>query len=315
MATVAAIGVGRSTTHALAAATARPLSSWVHCRLRTIPPNGHCVPASFSRSAPDSPGTRGDALNRAFDLPPKVGVRRDHSCPIGSGTLFVTWDVGCPSTPHQVGVPRPNPNPARGYRGPVDLPELLVADVAEWRSWLNGHHSKSQGVWLVLAKKSTTHPTTLSYAQALDEAICFGWIDGQLGRRDNETFRRRFTPRSVGSPWSRRNVAIAEGLSASGRMHRSGEDQVRQAKADGRWNAAYAGQATAEVPEDLAKALIADPRAQKMFQMLTSANRYSILYRIGRAKKAETRRRLIDQFVETLARGETIHPQSRRSPD
>ena len=197
----------------------------------------------------------------------------------------------------------------------MDLPELLVADVAEWRSWLNGHHSKSQGVWLVLAKKSTTHPTTLSYAQALDEAICFGWIDGQLGRRDNETFRRRFTPRSVGSPWSQRNVAIAEGLSASGRMHRSGEDEVRQAKADGRWNAAYAGQATAEVPEDLAKALIADPRAQKMFQMLTSANRYSILYRIGRAKKAETRRRLIDQFVETLARGETIHPQSRRSPD
>ena len=211
-------------------------------------------------------------------------------------------------------MPRPNPNPARGYRGPVDLPELLVADVAEWRSWLNGHHSKSQGVWLVLAKKSTTHPTTLSYAQALDEAICFGWIDGQLGRRDNETFRRRFTPRSIGSPWSRRNVAIAQGLSASGRMHRSGEDQVRQAKADGRWNAAYAGQATAEVPEDLAKALIADPRAQNMFQMLTSANRYSILYRIGRAKKAETRRRLIDQFVETLARGETIHPQVEDHP-
>jgi hypothetical protein len=105
-----------------------------------------------------------------------------------------------------------------GYREPVDLPELLVADAAEWRTWLRGHHSKSQGVWLVLAKKGTTHPTTLSYDQALDEAICFGWIDGQLGRRDNATFRRRFTPRNARSPWSQRNVAIAERLSASGRM-------------------------------------------------------------------------------------------------
>ena len=149
-----------------------------------------------------------------------------------------------------------------GYREPVDLPELLVADTAEWRTWLRGHHSKSQGVWLVLAKKGTTHPTTLSYDEALDEAICFGSIDGQLGRRDNATFRRRFTPRNARSPWSHRNVAIAERLSASGRMHRSGEDEVRQAKADGRWNAAYAGQASVEVPEDLADALIANPRAQ-----------------------------------------------------
>jgi uncharacterized protein YdeI (YjbR/CyaY-like superfamily) len=201
-----------------------------------------------------------------------------------------------------------------GYREPVDLPELLVADTAEWRTWLRGHHSKSQGVWLVLAKKGTTHPTTLSYDEALDEAICFGWIDGQLGRRDNATFRRRFTPRNARSPWSQRNVAIAERLSTSGRMHRSGEDEVRQAKADGRWNTAYAGQASVEVPEDLADALIANPRAQARFQTLTSANRYSILYRIGSAKKVETRARRIEQFVEMLARGETIHPQGPRSP-
>jgi uncharacterized protein YdeI (YjbR/CyaY-like superfamily) len=135
-----------------------------------------------------------------------------------------------------------------GYRETVDLPELLVADTAEWRTWLRGNHSKSQGVWLVLAKKGRTHPTTLSYDEALDEAICFGWIDGQLGRRDNATFRRRFTPRNVRSPWSQRNVAIAERLSASGQMHRSGEDEVRQAKADGRWNTAYAGQAGVGVP-------------------------------------------------------------------
>ena len=194
----------------------------------------------------------------------------------------------------------------------MDLPELLVADAPEWRTWLSGHHSTSQGVWLVLAKKGTAHPTTLSYGDALDEAICFGWIDGQLGRRDNATFLRRFTPRNARSPWSQRNVAIAERLSASGRMHRSGEDEVQRAKVDGRWSTAYAGQASVEVPEDLANALIGNPRAQAIFQKLTSANRYSILYRIGSAKKAETRARRIEQFVEMLARGETIHPQDPR---
>ncbi len=205
-------------------------------------------------------------------------------------------------------------SPGRRYRDAVDLPELLVADAAEWRTWLSGHHATSQGVWLVLAKKGTTHPTTLSYNEALDEAICFGWIDGQLGRRNDVTFRRRFTPRNARSPWSRRNVAIAEGLSASGRMHRSGEDAVRQAKADGRWKAAYAGQAGVEVPEDLGNALTANPRAQAMFQKLSRADRYSILYRIGSAKKLETRARRIEQFVEMLARGETPHPQGPRSP-
>ena len=194
------------------------------------------------------------------------------------------------------------------------LPELLVADAAGWRTWLDDHHSNSQGVWLVLAKKGATNPTTLSYNEALDEAICFGWIDGQLGHRDATTFRRRFTPRNARSPWSQRNVAIAERLSASGRMHRSGEDEVRQAKADGRWKAAYAGQAGADIPPDLASALKANPGAHAMFQTLTSANRYSILYRIGSAKKTETRARRIEQFVEMLARGETIHPQGPRSP-
>jgi uncharacterized protein YdeI (YjbR/CyaY-like superfamily) len=197
----------------------------------------------------------------------------------------------------------------------VDFPELLVADAAEWRTWLSSNQSKSQGVWLVLAKKGTTHPTTLSYDEALDEAICFGWIDGQLGRRDSATFRRRFTPRNARSPWSQRNVAIAERLSASGRMHRSGEDEVRRAKADGRWSTAYAGQVSAEVPKDLANALAANPPARAMFRKLTSANRYSILYRIGNAKKIETRARRIEKFVEMLARGETIHPQGPGSPE
>jgi uncharacterized protein YdeI (YjbR/CyaY-like superfamily) len=203
----------------------------------------------------------------------------------------------------------------RRYRYAVDSPELLVADAAEWRTWLSSNQTKSQGVWLVLAKKGTTHPTTLSYDEALDEAICFGWIDGQLGRRDSATFRRRFTPRNARSPWSQRNVAIAERVRASGRMHRSGEDEVRRAKADGRWSTAYAGQASAEVPEDLANALAANPRAQAMFLKLTSANRYAILYRIESAKKIETRARRIEKFIGMLARGETIHPQGPASSE
>jgi len=112
----------------------------------------------------------------------------------------------------------------------MDLPELLVADADEWRRWLSAHHADSRDVWLVLAKKGKADPTTLSYDGALDEAICFGWIDGQLGRRDTATFRRRFTPRKARSPWSQRNAAIAERLTASGRMHQSGEDEVREAR-------------------------------------------------------------------------------------
>ena len=198
------------------------------------------------------------------------------------------------------------------YHGALELPELMVADDAAWRTWLNGNHAKSPGVRLVLAKKGTTQPTTLTYDEALEEAICFGWIDGQLGRRDSTTFLRRFTPRSPRSAWSQRNAAIAERLSASGRMHRSGDDEVQRAKADGRWEAAYAGQSGAEVPEDLARALAANPRAQAMFQTLTSANQYSIIYRVGSAKKVETRARRVEQFVEMLARGETFHPQGPR---
>ena len=192
----------------------------------------------------------------------------------------------------------------------VDLPELLVGDVGDWRRWLSAHHADSPGVWLVLAKVGTAAPTTVSYAEALDEAICFGWIDGQLGRRDTATFRRRFTPRKARSPWSQRNAAIAERLITTGRMHRSGEDEVRQAKEDGRWEAAYAGQASIDVPEDLLAALQDNPGAKAMFETLTRANRYAILYRIGNAKKPETRSRRIGQFVEMLARGETIHPQA-----
>jgi uncharacterized protein YdeI (YjbR/CyaY-like superfamily) len=193
----------------------------------------------------------------------------------------------------------------------VEPPELVVASIREWRIWLRAHHSDSDGVWLVLAKRGTTHPTTLSYDEALEEAICFGWIDGQLGRRDAATFLRRFTPRKARSPWSQRNVALADKLAAAGRMQPPGDDEVRKAKGDGRWEAAYAGQAGIEVPEDFAKALNANPQARATFEQLTSSNRYSVLYRITSAKRAATRARRIEQFVDMLARGETIHPQNR----
>jgi uncharacterized protein YdeI (YjbR/CyaY-like superfamily) len=197
----------------------------------------------------------------------------------------------------------------------MEVPELVVADAAAWRHWLRQNQGQSPGVWLVLAKKGTVDPTALSYDQALDEAICFGWIDGQTGRRDSTTFRRRFTPRKARSPWSQRNTAIAERLTAAGRMHTAGEAEIARAKGDGRWDAAYASQSRIEVPDDLTIALAAQPTALAMFEILTSQNRYAVLYRIGNAKRAETRARRIEQFVAMLARGETVYPQARSLAD
>jgi uncharacterized protein YdeI (YjbR/CyaY-like superfamily) len=191
----------------------------------------------------------------------------------------------------------------------VDLPELTVRDVAAWRAWLGEHQGESAGVWLVLAKKGTENPTGLTYDQALEEALCHGWIDGQTRGRDEATYRQRFTPRRRRSAWSKRNTVIAERLRAEGRMHPAGLAEVERAKADGRWDAAYAGPASIEVPPDLAEALAAKPNAQAMFETLNSQNRYAVLYRIATAKRADTRARRIDQFVAMLARGETIHPQ------
>jgi uncharacterized protein YdeI (YjbR/CyaY-like superfamily) len=191
------------------------------------------------------------------------------------------------------------------------LPELVVADVAGWLDWLGDHSGESPGVWLVLARKGTTQPTSLSYDEALEEALCHGWIDGQVQRRDEFTFRQRFTPRRASSAWSKRNVTIVERLLDEGRMRPGGLAAVDRAKADGRWEAAYAGQAAIQVPEDLAAALASRPAAQAMFEILTGQNRYAILYRIGAAKRAETRQRRIEQYVEMLARGETIYPQKR----
>jgi uncharacterized protein YdeI (YjbR/CyaY-like superfamily) len=188
--------------------------------------------------------------------------------------------------------------------------ELLLADAGSWRSWLGAHH-QGDGVWLVLAKKDVTEPTSLTYDEALAEALCHGWIDGQLRRRDDRTYRQRFTPRRARSSWSKRNVEIFERLLAAGRVQPAGLAAVARAKANGRWEAAYAGPATIEVPDDLAVALANEPTAQAMFESLTSQNRYAVLYRVHEAKRNDTRARRIERFVAMLARGETIHPQAR----
>ena len=196
----------------------------------------------------------------------------------------------------------------------LDVPPLIVADAAAFREWLDANDDSSDGVWLVLAKKNTTDPTSLTYAEALEEALCHGWIDGQKRSRDATTFSQRFTPRRRTSQWSKRNVGIAERLIADGRTLPSGLVEIAQAKADGRWAAAYSGQAAATVPEDLATALAGNAAADQMFRSLNGANRYAVLYRIETAKRADTRARRIDQFVAMLARGETVHPQPPSPP-
>jgi uncharacterized protein YdeI (YjbR/CyaY-like superfamily) len=198
---------------------------------------------------------------------------------------------------------------------PAQPPQLLLADAADWRTWLGWHHHEQDGVWLVLAKKGVSRPTSLSYDQALEEALCHGWIDGQVRRNDEHTYYQRFTPRRTRSPWSKRNVAIVERLQAEGRMHPAGLAAVAAAKADGRWEIAYAGPATIEVPADLIAALRAEPRAEAMFEILTSQNRYAVLYRIAGARRKETRARQIERFVAMLARGETPYPQKRALRD
>lgn len=196
----------------------------------------------------------------------------------------------------------------------VDLPELTVPDATAWRDWLGGHHLESAGVWLTLARKGTTDPTSLTYDQALDEALCHGWIDGQVGRRDEVTFRQRFTPRRPSGAWSRRNVGHVERLTAAGRMLPAGLAEVERARADGRLDAAYAGQASIEVPPDLAAALAADPRAAAMFAVLSGQNRYAILYRLTTIRTPATRARRVEELVAMLARGETVHPQKKTLP-
>jgi uncharacterized protein YdeI (YjbR/CyaY-like superfamily) len=192
-----------------------------------------------------------------------------------------------------------------------DLAELLVADAAGWRAWLSEHHDSSPGVWLVLTKKGGTQ-TALRYDEAVEEALCFGWIDGQGRRRDEGTSYQRMTPRTRRSMWSVINVGRVERLEREGRMQPAGRAAVDAAKADGRWDAAYEGPANAVVPEDLLAAIAANPKAQAMFDVLTKTNRFALIHRLGSVKREETRVRKIAEFVEMLARQETPYPQKAR---
>ena len=194
----------------------------------------------------------------------------------------------------------------------IELEQLVVPDAAALRSWLES--GPVVGVWLTLAKKGVTDPTSLTYDQAVDEALCFGWIDGQGRSNDQSTYFIRFTPRRSRSIWSRRNVDHVARLVREGRMQPAGLAEVERAKADGRWDAAYAGPASIEMADDLAAALAADAAASAIFDVLTRQNRFTILYRLNEAKKPETRRRRLEQFVTMLAAGETPYPQKKRMP-
>ncbi|MCU1477621.1 MAG: hypothetical protein JWQ64_2314 [Subtercola sp.] len=185
---------------------------------------------------------------------------------------------------------------------------LYCASAVTWAAWLSAHHDDSEGVRLAIAKKGGGHPS-VSYAEAVEEALCYGWIDGQKGSLDEHHFLQNFGPRRPQSIWSKINVEKAEALVAAGRMHPSGLAEVDRAKANGRWDAAYSGSKTIEVADDLTAALAENPDAAAFFSTLSGQNRYAILFRIGNVKRPETRARKITEYVAMLARGETIYPQ------
>jgi uncharacterized protein YdeI (YjbR/CyaY-like superfamily) len=187
----------------------------------------------------------------------------------------------------------------------VEEPQSFSSQQA-WTKWIENNHSKSAGVWMRLAKKGSS-TKSITYPEALDVALCYGWIDAQKRGETAETWLQRFTPRGKRSIWSKINREKALALIEAGRMQAAGLEEVERAKKDGRWEAAYAGQRTIEVPDDLQAALKQNPGAEAFFKTLNSQNRYAVLWRIHTARKAETRSKRIAQFVEMLARGETFH--------
>ena len=193
----------------------------------------------------------------------------------------------------------------------VDKPIVHCADAGEWRRWLAANAADSDGIRLAIAKKGGDH-SSVSYAEAIDEALCVGWIDGQKWALDEHYFLQGFGPRRARSIWSRINRDKALALIEAGRMRPPGLAEVERAKADGRWDAAYAGSKTIEVPPELRAALDAEPPAAAFFETLSAQNRFAILFRLGNVKKAETRARKVDEYVAMLARGETIYPQKLR---
>lgn len=188
-----------------------------------------------------------------------------------------------------------------------DLPVLAFPSAQAWETWLVEHADDSPGVWLKLAKKGCPTPS-VTYAEAVRAALRFGWVDSKRVALDAQWFLQRFTRRGPRSPWSAINREAAERLMAEGLMEPAGLAAVKAAKANGRWDSAYAGQRTATVPDDLQAALDAEPAAAEFFATLTGVKRYAVLYRVQDAKRPETRARRIEQFVQMLARGQTLNP-------
>ena len=189
---------------------------------------------------------------------------------------------------------------------PKEMPVVSFAGTEEWSAWLASRHQSSNGVWIKIAKK-VSGQASVTYAEALDVALAWGWIDGQKGKFDETWWLQKFTPRGSRSMWSKINREKATALIAAGKMLPSGLAEVERAKKDGRWDRAYESQSRASVPDDLERALAKNPRAKKFFATLDSRNRYAVLFRVQHAKKAETRARRIAQFVEMLAKGEKLH--------
>ena len=188
------------------------------------------------------------------------------------------------------------------------LPILAFRDAEAWEAWLAAQPRTSAGVWLKLAKAGAGVPS-VSKAEAIDGALCHGWIDGQLNPYDVDWWLIRFTPRKLRSIWSEKNRIRCGELIAAGRVTTAGRAEIDAAKADGRWDAAYAPQSTIALPDDLAAALAAAPGARAFFDSLESSNRYAILYRVHEAKKPETRTARIAKFVGMCSRGERVHPK------
>lgn len=189
-----------------------------------------------------------------------------------------------------------------------DLPTISCSTATEWEAWLEAEHERTPGgVWLQIAKKGTGVPS-VTQAEAVEVALCFGWIDGQSRRVDDTWFRQRFTPRRQRSIWSKINRDRALVLIEAGRMRPAGLREVERAQADGRWDAAYDGASTATVPDDLQAALDANPAAAEAFAGLNAQNRYSVLHRVQTAVRPETRARRIATFVAMLADGGRLHP-------
>jgi len=187
-----------------------------------------------------------------------------------------------------------------------DLPVLAFSSPQDWEDWLADQPGSAPGLWMKIAKPGAPEPT-VSYPRALESALCHGWIDGQKGKLDEHYWLQRFTPRKPGSKWSKINREKAERLITEGRMRPAGHREVEAARADGRWERAYEGQATATVPPDLAAELDRNPVAKEFFGTLTGANRYAILFRIADAKRPQTRADRIAKFVAMLNEHQTLH--------